>query len=43
MPTGKKLIYLTLVLVVMSWGLNVVMIKFLTQQMSPILVGAITF
>jgi len=41
MPTGKKLIYLTLVLVVMSWGLNVVMIKFLTQQMSPTLVAAI--
>ena len=41
MPTGKKLIYLILVLVVLLWGLNVVMIKFLTQHMSPILVAAI--
>jgi len=41
MPTGKKLIYLTLSLVVMFWGLNVVMVKFLTQYMSPTLVAAI--
>jgi len=41
MPTGKKLIYLILVSVVLLWGLNVVMIKFLTQHMSPILVAAI--
>ena len=41
MPTGKKLINLTLILVVMLWGLNVVMIKYLSELMSPILVAAI--
>ncbi|MBC2724185.1 DMT family transporter [Desulfosporosinus sp.] len=41
MPTRKKLIYLILVFIVLLWGLNVVMIKFLTQYMSPTLLAAI--
>lgn len=41
MPAGKKLIYLILALIVLSWGFNVVMIKFLTQYMPPILVAAL--
>jgi len=41
MPTGKKLIYLILISIVMLWGLNVVMIKFLSQLMNPILVASV--
>ena len=41
MPTGKKQIYLILFSVVMLWGLNVIMIKFLAQLMSPMLVAAL--
>ncbi|EHQ90987.1 DMT family transporter [Desulfosporosinus youngiae] len=41
MPTGKKQIYLILLLVVMLWGLNVIMIKYLAQLMPPILVAGL--
>lgn len=41
MPKGTKLIYLALILVVLLWGLNVVMVKFLSQLMTPILVASI--
>ena len=37
----EKAIYLILVLVVISWGLNVVMVKYLTLHMSPMLVATI--
>lgn len=37
----EKTIYLILALVVISWGLNVVMVKYLTLHMSPMLVATI--
>jgi len=37
----EKTIYIILALVVISWGLNVVMVKYLTLHMSPMLVAAI--
>jgi len=37
----EKIIYLILALVVISWGLNIVMVKYLTLHLSPILVAAI--
>jgi drug/metabolite transporter (DMT)-like permease len=36
-----KRIYLVLILVVTAWGLNIVMIKFLTQYLHPLMVSAI--
>lgn len=41
MAKAEKIIYLILALVVISWGLNVVMVKYLTFHMSPMLVAAI--
>lgn len=37
----EKTIYLILALVVISWGLNIVMVKYLTLHMSPMLVATI--
>ncbi|MBD0383984.1 DMT family transporter [Paenibacillus sedimenti] len=37
----EKTIYFILALVVISWGLNIVMVKYLTQSISPMLVAAI--
>lgn len=41
MAKVERTIYLILTLVVISWGLNVVMVKYLTLNMSPMLVAAI--
>jgi drug/metabolite transporter (DMT)-like permease len=38
---SEKTIYVVLALVVISWGLNIVMVKYLTQYMSPMLVAAV--
>jgi drug/metabolite transporter (DMT)-like permease len=38
---SEKTIYLILALVVISWGLNIVMVKYLTAYISPMLVAAI--
>jgi drug/metabolite transporter (DMT)-like permease len=38
---SEKVIYIILALVVISWGLNIVVVKYLTQFMSPMLVAAI--
>jgi drug/metabolite transporter (DMT)-like permease len=38
---SEKTIYFILALVVISWGLNIVMVKYLTQFISPMLVAAI--
>jgi drug/metabolite transporter (DMT)-like permease len=37
----EKAIYVILALVVISWGLNIVIVKYLTQYMSPMLVAAV--
>lgn len=41
MVKSEKTIYFILALVVISWGLNIVMVKYLTQFISPMLVAAI--
>lgn len=41
MSTANKLIYVILALVVASWGLNIVMVKFLTETTPPFLVAAV--
>ncbi|MEX2460721.1 MAG: DMT family transporter [Paenibacillaceae bacterium] len=41
MSKREKMIYLMLAGVVIIWGLNVVMVKYLTEFISPMLVGAI--
>jgi drug/metabolite transporter (DMT)-like permease len=38
---SEKFIYAILAMVVISWGLNVVMVKYLTQSLSPMLVAAV--
>jgi drug/metabolite transporter (DMT)-like permease len=38
---SEKFIYAILAMVVISWGLNIVMVKYLTQSMSPLLVAAV--
>jgi drug/metabolite transporter (DMT)-like permease len=38
---SEKLIYMILALVVTSWGLNIVMVKYLTQSMDPAMIAAI--
>jgi drug/metabolite transporter (DMT)-like permease len=38
---SEKFIYAILVMVVISWGLNIVMVKYLTQSLSPLLVAAV--
>ena len=41
MIKSEKTIYFVLALVVISWGLNIVMVKYLTQFISPMFVAAI--
>ncbi|WP_217282891.1 DMT family transporter [Paenibacillus alginolyticus] len=41
MVKSEKTIYFILAMVVISWGLNIVMVKYLTQFISPMLVAAI--
>lgn len=41
MGKQNKLIYLILALVVASWGLNIVMVKYLTESAPPFLVAAV--
>ncbi|MCR8633745.1 DMT family transporter [Paenibacillus radicis (ex Xue et al. 2023)] len=41
MIKSEKTIYLILALVVISWGLNIVMVKYLTASISPMMVAAI--
>jgi drug/metabolite transporter (DMT)-like permease len=38
---SEKFIYAILAMVVISWGLNIVMVKYLTQSLSPMLVSAV--
>jgi drug/metabolite transporter (DMT)-like permease len=38
---SEKFIYAILAMVVISWGLNIVMVKYLTQSLSPLLVAAV--
>ncbi|WP_220446504.1 DMT family transporter [Paenibacillus piri] len=41
MVKSEKIIYIILALVVVSWGLNIVMVKYLTAFIPPMLVAAI--
>lgn len=41
MVKSEKTIYFILAMVVISWGLNIVMVKYLTQFISPMFVAAI--
>ncbi|MCZ8512132.1 DMT family transporter [Paenibacillus filicis] len=41
MESAKKFIYVVLAFVVVSWGLNIVMVKFLTETTPPFLVAAV--